>query len=680
MSRGNAGVLIRGLEQLFGSGTVSGLGENALVERFVSRRDPAAFEAIVRRHGPMVWTVCRRSLRDPNDAEDAFQSTFLIFAAKAGSIRRGDKLGGWLHGVAVKVSSRARRDLSKRPKEVDDFAETSTTDPIERRDQVAVLHEELARLPCKYRDPIVLCHLEGCTHDEAAARLGWPVGTVRGRLSRGRDQLKERLIRRGMAGAMVGYESVPFPIELGRRAVTAATKYATAKTAVGLLSVQGASWFAWGVRTMTIKSWLVSGIVALGVVGAGGAGGLVYAFQDAPRKEGEAKVVEKATGKAVEKGVEAEQEEVRIKESTPGKVTAEAEPTPDREELEAKIKMVRQRMEITLNSIVQREEVLAKLESDVRSGVTRSPGGRNVGQQVDPEAKKRNLERQAENLERTKANVAYLRESRKKDRDELARLESQLAALKQKPSPTGGDAAKKSEVIDEAIDTDELEFRIALLRNNRIGKMQQIIEKEGQLRAYQSGEQDFTFNEPGSKEKGIQHVKTEIINLRRAYKQDGSTLVGLEGHLAHLKFVSSAENAIGSPGQAESLARSEAELETMRIDLEETKVRWENTRGQIRHAEQILETLRHNPRQDSYETRLKEAEVSLDRSRQSEQDDRKQFLESRLRLGVAQIRFDAHRQITGLKIDAPGASSNVESRLSRIEQALERLEKANAKK
>ena len=211
-SRLNGGVAAD-LERLFASGTVTGLSEGQLLERFVACRDGSAFEALVERHGPMVLGVCRQFLRDPNDVDDAFQATFLILVRKAGSLRRKDLLGNWLYGVACRVSMRARVLAGRR---LSRFTLTEDLDrlAIDRGladresppgpapgDEGPLLHEEVNRLPEKYRTPIVLCYLEGLTHDEAAAALGWPVGTVKGRLSRARDLLRSRLARRGVTAS-----------------------------------------------------------------------------------------------------------------------------------------------------------------------------------------------------------------------------------------------------------------------------------------------------------------------------------------------------------------------------------------------------------------------------------------------------------------------------------------------
>ena len=209
-SRLGTGV-VHQLERLFGHGTVTGLTEGQLLDRFASRRDESAFESLMERHGPMVLGVCRQFLRDPNDVEDAFQATFLVLVRKAPTLRQKELLGNWLYGVAYRVALRARSVASRRQarvsagKEVDNLATdprrrgtASADETIEADEERPMLHEEVSRLPERYRMPIVLCYFEGLSHDQAAARLGWPVGTVKGRLSRARELLRGRLSRRGV--------------------------------------------------------------------------------------------------------------------------------------------------------------------------------------------------------------------------------------------------------------------------------------------------------------------------------------------------------------------------------------------------------------------------------------------------------------------------------------------------
>jgi RNA polymerase sigma factor (sigma-70 family) len=186
-----------------------------LLERFVAARDPAAFELLLYRHGPLVHGVCRRLLADPHAADDAFQATFLIFVRKAGAIARRERVGPWLFGVAHRVALRARRKVGHEPPLGDREPAAQAAAPPELRDDV---HEAVRQLPARYRDAVVLCYLEGRTHEEAARELGWPVGTVKGRLARARDLLRRRL------GAFAPTAVAPalLPDGLARAAVAAA--------------------------------------------------------------------------------------------------------------------------------------------------------------------------------------------------------------------------------------------------------------------------------------------------------------------------------------------------------------------------------------------------------------------------------------------------------------------------
>jgi RNA polymerase sigma factor (sigma-70 family) len=180
----------------------AGLTDSNLIERFVSQHDQAAFEALLLRHGPMVWGVCRGLSPDLHAAEDAFQATWLVFVRKAGGIRQRHRLANWLYGVAHKVAARARTTALRRQAReqagVERLAAVSPEDPA-LRELNQVLQEELNRLPAKYRVPMLLCYLEGRTQEEAADTLGWSRGSVRGRLERGRQRLRLRLERRGVA-------------------------------------------------------------------------------------------------------------------------------------------------------------------------------------------------------------------------------------------------------------------------------------------------------------------------------------------------------------------------------------------------------------------------------------------------------------------------------------------------
>ena len=213
--------MIRQFRSLFEAGTVAGLTDAQLIERFLGRRDEAgelAFAALVARHGPMVLGVCRRALADPNDAADAFQATFLILVRKAHSIRIDDSLGRWLYGVSRRVAARARLEAARRPRSIADDLPARAIDP-DRFELSGIIDEELARLPQVYRSAVILCDLGGLTHEEAARDLACPVGTIKSRLARGRQQLRGRLERRGLAATLPNLAPPYLPASLAEAVV-----------------------------------------------------------------------------------------------------------------------------------------------------------------------------------------------------------------------------------------------------------------------------------------------------------------------------------------------------------------------------------------------------------------------------------------------------------------------------
>jgi RNA polymerase sigma factor (sigma-70 family) len=172
-----------------------------LLHRFALRDDHAAFAALVRRHAPMVFGVCRRVLRDPHDAEEAFQVTFLVLVRKAGVLRQPDRLGNWLYGVANRVARKAKVSAARRNSHEQAAAAAGWVapgTPADGPELRALLDEEMVALPEKYRAPLVLCYLEGLTNEDAARRLGWAPGSMSYRLARGRELLRRRLTRRGL--------------------------------------------------------------------------------------------------------------------------------------------------------------------------------------------------------------------------------------------------------------------------------------------------------------------------------------------------------------------------------------------------------------------------------------------------------------------------------------------------
>jgi RNA polymerase sigma factor (sigma-70 family) len=180
------------------------------LERFTTDADEVAelaFSALVERHEAMVWRVCLAILRDEHEAEDAFQATFLVLVSKSRSLWVRDSLGPWLHQVASRTASCLRRTIIRRRKHERRSAAMDGIHSVEVMigrdpDRDAAVHDEVNRLPEKYRAPIVLCDLEGRTHREAARFLHWPIGTVKSRLSHGRELLRNRLVRRGLGIAV----------------------------------------------------------------------------------------------------------------------------------------------------------------------------------------------------------------------------------------------------------------------------------------------------------------------------------------------------------------------------------------------------------------------------------------------------------------------------------------------
>jgi len=206
------GAVNRQLRALYNIGTIGDLTDGQLLERFATDADEVAelaFSALVERHEAMVWRVCLAIVRDEHHAEDAFQATFLVLVRKARSLWVRDSLGPWLHQVACRTASCLRTTVKRRRKLEQRCAKQDPPRCVEagiRRDPEldAALQEELNRLPEKYRAPVVLCDLEGHTHQEAARFLGWPIGTVKSRQSQGRRLLRDRLVHRGLGLAAAG--------------------------------------------------------------------------------------------------------------------------------------------------------------------------------------------------------------------------------------------------------------------------------------------------------------------------------------------------------------------------------------------------------------------------------------------------------------------------------------------
>ncbi len=269
----------------YGSASGWAMTDGQLLEQVATERQAAAFEELVRRHGPMVLRVCRRVLDHCQDAEDAFQATFLVLARKAGSIAKQESVGSWLHGVAYRIALKARVSASRRharEKQMGEVPVAAAPQPSSG-DWVAqelrpVLDEELERLPEKYRVPLILCYLEGKTTDECARELCWKRGTVASRTARGRDLLARRLTQRGLtlsAGALAGLAlqgtaAAALPAKLVTGTTHAALTAAGGKAA----STQATVLADAAVRSMAVaklKTALAMVLIAVGIAAGVGA-------------------------------------------------------------------------------------------------------------------------------------------------------------------------------------------------------------------------------------------------------------------------------------------------------------------------------------------------------------------------------------------------------------------------
>jgi RNA polymerase sigma factor (sigma-70 family) len=220
-----------------GAAAATDRSDAQLLEQFAARRDEDAFTALLERHGPMVFGVCRRVLRHEQDAEDAFQATFLVLARNAGARAWRVSVGPWLHGVALRVALKARTVAARRRARHQETADDVAVMPAggsPAHDLRPVLDEELSRLPEKYRTPLVLCYLEGKSNEEAARLLGRPVGTVWYQLSRGRELLRGRLSRRGL-----GLPAVALAAMSAQKATAAVPEALLALTAQASLAGAG---------------------------------------------------------------------------------------------------------------------------------------------------------------------------------------------------------------------------------------------------------------------------------------------------------------------------------------------------------------------------------------------------------------------------------------------------------
>ena len=287
------------MERIFRGETISGLSEWQLLARYLEQRDEIAFAALVARHGPMVLGTCRRMLATESDVDDAFQATFLVLVRRARVLGPRDAIGPWLHGVAARVSMHLRSQAARR-RRIETIAPEHSAiaaGPLAHDGELAaVLDQEVNRLPAKYRSPIVLCYLEGHTHEEAARELKWPLGTVKGRLARARDLLRGRLLRRGIAPsiALLGVSfareaSASLEREFLEQTVSNCMKVTLGRASVETVSVSIAALVKGALSAMIIEKLKWTGVTAV-AVGLMLTGAVVMARQPAaPRPKAPAR-------------------------------------------------------------------------------------------------------------------------------------------------------------------------------------------------------------------------------------------------------------------------------------------------------------------------------------------------------------------------------------------------------
>jgi RND family efflux transporter MFP subunit len=298
MARRKLTEVVRYLRQLANPGKASGLSDAELLERYVSYHDDAAFELLLWRHGVLVFNVCRRILRREQDAEDAFQATFLAFVRKAHAIARGGSVASWLYKVAYRVALEAREHSRKIAAQERPGGEARAVQPSSDAvwsDLRPILDEELSRLPERLRRPLILCHLEGKSNEEAARELGCRLGTIYSRLSRGRAMLRHRLLRRGVTLSIAALtavltehaaEATP-AIPLVRIAVEAARSFAGLPSG-GPISPRATALAEGVLRTMFVAKLKIVALM-LFVAGAVAAGGVLsHGLTAAPQTEANA--------------------------------------------------------------------------------------------------------------------------------------------------------------------------------------------------------------------------------------------------------------------------------------------------------------------------------------------------------------------------------------------------------
>jgi RNA polymerase sigma factor (sigma-70 family) len=280
MGVGPLGNVVQHIGKLVAAEQARQFSDGELLELFARDRDQSAFAALVGRHGAMVLNVCRRILHNDLDAQDAYQAAFLVLVQKARSIRKKNSVGSWLHGVARRAATNLRKQSARRRVREQQVAVRPEQHPadVSWREMQTILDDEIQRLPERLSTPLVLCYLEGKTHDEAAQQLGWKLTTFRGRLERARELLRKGLTRRGvtLSAALL---ATALAETTGAADLPATLLAATLKAAIagqplaaGVISARAATLARGVTKSMMLRKLRIATvlIVAIGLAGVGG--------------------------------------------------------------------------------------------------------------------------------------------------------------------------------------------------------------------------------------------------------------------------------------------------------------------------------------------------------------------------------------------------------------------------
>jgi RNA polymerase sigma factor (sigma-70 family) len=423
------------------------LTDGQLLESFLSRRDEAAFAALVRRHGPMVFGVCRRVLGNRHDAEDAFQAAFLVLVRRAASLRSRELLGNYLYGVAYRTALKARVMTARRRVRERRAGRPARTEPDggQREELLALLDQHLSRLPEKYRTAVVLCELEGKSRKEAAALLRIPEGTVSSRLAKARRPLARRLAAAGAVPVVLGGTLTCLPAGLQAATARAALLMAGGEAAAGVIPAEVAVLTEGVLRTMMLAKFKTAAAVVFGVaVLTLGTGGLVYRARAVAAEPPQAQADDRDPAPARRQPDEAERarkeaDELRERAETERRRAEEAQKKA--EALAAQAVRERERAEHALREAQEQRDAHARAEEEVAAArrlleereaaaKVRPAGGDSAVKELAQELKRvaeqsEQLKVQLEQIEARKRQLQALLEKRQNELEKKAAVDHQ---------------------------------------------------------------------------------------------------------------------------------------------------------------------------------------------------------------------------------------------------------------